>query len=191
MKWVSEGPLYITGGELEYPRELFLVPGQMTYLVTSLTLDSASSEGFLSFILLLVVIIVTVVIVVVILVVVVVVIVGVVIVVVIIRIVVVVMIIRVVVVVMIIGVVVVVGGNPPMKASRSFSVFGTMLGHMTASSWNLLTLGICIPPGQGIVSQGVPVGPVFLLGLLVFAIVAAYASRAAVTLSPTSFLMAA
>ncbi|GKA73610.1 hypothetical protein Tco_0779912 [Tanacetum coccineum] len=29
-------------------------------------------------------------------------------------------------------------GNPPMKASRSFSVFGTMLGHMTDSYWNLL-----------------------------------------------------
>ncbi|GKE40813.1 hypothetical protein Tco_1464218, partial [Tanacetum coccineum] len=37
----------------------------------------------------------------------------------------------------------------------------------------------------------VPVGPVFLLGLLVLVIVAAYASRAAVTLSATSFLMAA
>ncbi|GJV98056.1 reverse transcriptase domain, reverse transcriptase zinc-binding domain protein [Tanacetum coccineum] len=40
-------------------------------------------------------------------------------------------------------------------------------------------------------ATGVPVGPVFLLGLLVHAIVAAYASRAAVTLSVTSFLMAA
>ncbi|GJV48990.1 hypothetical protein Tco_1439202 [Tanacetum coccineum] len=38
---------------------------------------------------------------------------------------------------------------------------------------------------------GVLVGPVFLLGLLVPAIVAAHASRAAVTLSATSFLMAA
>ncbi|GJT35968.1 hypothetical protein Tco_0926387, partial [Tanacetum coccineum] len=38
---------------------------------------------------------------------------------------------------------------------------------------------------------GVLVGPVFLLGLLVPAIVAAYASRAAETLSATSFLMAA
>ncbi|GJX63857.1 hypothetical protein Tco_0296757 [Tanacetum coccineum] len=37
----------------------------------------------------------------------------------------------------------------------------------------------------------VPVGPVFLLGLLVPAIVTAYASRVAVTLSATSFLMAA
>ncbi|GKE47198.1 hypothetical protein Tco_1478456 [Tanacetum coccineum] len=94
-------------------------------------------------------------------------------------------------------------GNPPMKASMSFSVFGTMFGHKTANSWNLLTpsdligliysnrLGVCIPPGQGIISQGVPVGPVFLLGLLVLAIVAAWASRAATTLSATSFLMAA
>ncbi|GJY45308.1 hypothetical protein Tco_0434371 [Tanacetum coccineum] len=39
--------------------------------------------------------------------------------------------------------------------------------------------------------EGVPVGPVFLLGLLVPAIVAACASRAVVTLSATSFLMAA
>ncbi|GJY92818.1 hypothetical protein Tco_0508600 [Tanacetum coccineum] len=37
----------------------------------------------------------------------------------------------------------------------------------------------------------VPAGPVFLLGLLVLAIVAAYASRATATLSSTSFLMAA
>ncbi|GKG58875.1 hypothetical protein Tco_0594645, partial [Tanacetum coccineum] len=37
----------------------------------------------------------------------------------------------------------------------------------------------------------VPIGLVFLLGLLVPTIVAAYASRAAVTLSATSFLMAA
>ncbi|GJZ35519.1 hypothetical protein Tco_0581336 [Tanacetum coccineum] len=37
----------------------------------------------------------------------------------------------------------------------------------------------------------VPVGLVFLLGLLVLAIVAACASRAATTLSATSFLMAA
>ncbi|GKE56316.1 hypothetical protein Tco_1495501, partial [Tanacetum coccineum] len=40
-------------------------------------------------------------------------------------------------------------------------------------------------------SVRVPIGPVFLLGLLVPAIVAAYASRAAVTLSTTSFLMVA
>ncbi|GJY51295.1 hypothetical protein Tco_0442142, partial [Tanacetum coccineum] len=39
--------------------------------------------------------------------------------------------------------------------------------------------------------QGVPVGSVFLLGLLVPAIVAACASRVAKTLSATSFLMAA
>ncbi|GKB03733.1 hypothetical protein Tco_0831876 [Tanacetum coccineum] len=108
---------------------------------------SISFEGFLSFILLLVVIIVMVVIIAVILVVVVIVIVGVVIV---------VAIIGIVVVIMIIGVVVVVGGDP--------------VGLFYPNR-----LGICIPLGQGIVSQGVPVGPVFLLGLLVFAIVAACA----------------
>nr|GEU55787.1 hypothetical protein [Tanacetum cinerariifolium] len=55
MKYVSKDPSYITGGELEYPRELFLkidssgwsfvyvVLGQMTYLVASMTLDSANS----------------------------------------------------------------------------------------------------------------------------------------------------
>ncbi|GKB07813.1 hypothetical protein Tco_0836097, partial [Tanacetum coccineum] len=40
-------------------------------------------------------------------------------------------------------------------------------------------------------TTGVQVGPVFLFGLLVLAIVAACASRVAVTLSATSFLMAA
>ncbi|GJS26373.1 hypothetical protein Tco_0486993 [Tanacetum coccineum] len=115
MKWVSKDPSYITDGELEYPRELFLVLGQMTYPIASLTPDSARSymmqgapftrgtipsipiggsispEGFLSSILLLVVIIVTVLIIAVILVVVVIAIVGVVIVVVFIGIVVVVL----------------------------------------------------------------------------------------------------
>ncbi|GJV76047.1 hypothetical protein Tco_1507631, partial [Tanacetum coccineum] len=145
-----------------------VVLGQMTYLVTSSTLDSARSyvmqgasftQGTVSSIpiggnispggfspsILLFVILVTVVIVVVVLV---------------------VIVIGVAIVVAIIGVVFVVGGvsfiiklsfviivwgleaitfpsmllgNPPMKAFRSFSVFGTMLGHMTASSWNLLT----------------------------------------------------
>ncbi|GKA01386.1 hypothetical protein Tco_0674051 [Tanacetum coccineum] len=116
-----------------------------------ISMVSISLEGFLPSILLLVVIIVTVVIVAVILVVVVVAIVGVVIV---------VMIIGVVVGVTIIGVVVVGGGvsfiikllfviigflhrsNPRMKASRNFSVFGTMFGNKTASSWNLLTYGL-------------------------------------------------
>ncbi|GKC14891.1 hypothetical protein Tco_1011673 [Tanacetum coccineum] len=46
-------------------------------------------------------------------------------------------------------------------------------------------LGVRIPPGQGIISQGVLVGPVFLLGLLVLAIVAACAYRAAATLLAT------
>ncbi|GJR87155.1 hypothetical protein Tco_0211166 [Tanacetum coccineum] len=29
-------------------------------------------------------------------------------------------------------------GSPPMKASINFSAFGTMFGHKTANSWNLL-----------------------------------------------------
>ncbi|GJR92991.1 hypothetical protein Tco_0265165 [Tanacetum coccineum] len=70
-----------------------------------------------------------------------------------------------VVVVIIVAVVVVVESNPLMKASMSFSVFGTMFGHKTANSWNLLIpsdlvgliysnrLGVCIPPGQGVISQ--------------------------------------
>ncbi|GJR91613.1 hypothetical protein Tco_0215624 [Tanacetum coccineum] len=174
---------------------------------------SISLEDFLPFILLLMVIIVAVVIFTVIWVVVVDVIVGVVIV---------VTIIGVGVVVMIIGIVVVVAGfpsiiklsfviiavtfpsmlwgSPPMKASISFLVFGTMFGHKTANSWNLLTLGdliclfysdglgVCIPPGQGIV--GISLVLVFLLGLPAFAMATAYASRAATTLSVTSCQMA-
>ncbi|GKF05186.1 hypothetical protein Tco_0035854, partial [Tanacetum coccineum] len=50
-------------------------------------------------------------------------------------------------------------------------------------------LGICIPPRQGII--GVSLGSVFLLGLPVFAMVAACASRAAAILSTTSCQMAA
>ncbi|GJV82065.1 hypothetical protein Tco_1517935 [Tanacetum coccineum] len=118
--------------------------------------------------------------------------------------------------------------SPPMKAFISLSEFGTIFGHKSANSWNLLTskailigqepfqfspgdpislfysdrLGVCIPPGQGIVSQSLPVanvtlfssaqllrentdsvrislGPVFLLGLSAFAMAVACASRAA------------
>ncbi|GJR06257.1 hypothetical protein Tco_0529241 [Tanacetum coccineum] len=87
-----------------------------------------------------------------------------------------VMVILVVIVVVIVGVVIVVTivgvvveimiGSPTVKASTSFSVFGTMFGHKTANSWNLLTpgdpiglfysnrLGVCIPLGQGIIGQG-------------------------------------
>ncbi|GJR24047.1 hypothetical protein Tco_0972574 [Tanacetum coccineum] len=140
-----------------------------------ISMVSISLEGFLPSILLLVMIIVAVVIVAVILVVVVVAIVGVVIVVMIIGVFVIVMIIRVVVVVvvgvsfilklsfMIISFLHRIALYPLMKASISFSEFGTMFGHKTANSWNLLTpgdpislfysdrLGVCIPPGQGIV----------------------------------------
>nr|GFA70681.1 hypothetical protein [Tanacetum cinerariifolium] len=106
-----------------------------------ISLVSISLEGFLPSILLLVVIIVAVVIVAIILV--------------------------VVVIDVIVGVVIVVATmlweNPPMKASIIFSVFGTMFGHKTANSWNLLTpgdpiglfysnrLSVCIPPRQGII----------------------------------------
>ncbi|GJV16786.1 ribonuclease H-like domain-containing protein, partial [Tanacetum coccineum] len=81
-------------------------------------------------------------------------------------------------------------GNPLMKTSRVSRQFGTMFGHKTANSWNLLIpgdpiglfysvrLGVCIPPRQGII--GGSLGPVFLLGLSAFAMVAACASRAAV-----------
>nr|GEV74398.1 reverse transcriptase domain-containing protein [Tanacetum cinerariifolium] len=81
-------------------------------------------------------------------------------------------------------------GNPPMKTSMSFSEFGTMFGHKTANSWNLLMLGVYIPPRQGIISQGVSLGPVFLLGLSVFAMVAACASQAVAIPSAISCRMA-
>nr|GEV98878.1 hypothetical protein [Tanacetum cinerariifolium] len=35
-------------------------------------------------------------------------------------------------------------GSPSMKASIIFSVFGTMFGHKTENSWNLLTNGLCL-----------------------------------------------
>ncbi|GKE87986.1 hypothetical protein Tco_1565461, partial [Tanacetum coccineum] len=111
---------------------VFTVPGQMTHVVASLTLDNARTcvmqgasltqrkassipivfswggsiipNGFLPSIMLLVVIIVAVVIV----------------------------------VVTVVLVVVVGKGNPPMKTSMSFLEFGTIVGHKTANSWNLL-----------------------------------------------------
>nr|GEX82843.1 hypothetical protein [Tanacetum cinerariifolium] len=94
-------------------------------------------------------------------------------------------------------------GSPLMKASIIFSVFGTMFGHKTANSWNLLTpgdpiglfysdrLSLCIPPRQGIIGQGISLGPMFILGLLAFAMAAACASRAAATPSIISCQMVA
>ncbi|GKD88935.1 hypothetical protein Tco_1364442, partial [Tanacetum coccineum] len=52
-------------------------------------------------------------------------------------------------------------------------------------------LGVCISPGQGIIEYGVSLGPMFLLGLSVLAMLAACASRAAATLSVISCRMAA
>nr|GEW69376.1 hypothetical protein [Tanacetum cinerariifolium] len=177
-----------------------------------ISMVSISLEGFLPFILLLVVIIVAVILVVVVIDA-------------IVGVVIVVACIRVVVVVMIIGIFVIfdggvshiiklsfviivtfpsmIWGSPPMKASISLSVFGTMFGHKTANSWNLLTpgdpiglfysnrLSVCILPRQGIIGQGFSLGPVFLLGLSAFAMAAAYASRVAATPSVISCRMAA
>ncbi|GJZ12739.1 hypothetical protein Tco_0547969 [Tanacetum coccineum] len=86
MKWVSEDPSYVTGGEPEYPQELFSAV-DLLFLqflgasctqrkVSMVSFGRISPNSFLSSILLVVVIIVTVVIVVVILIVVVVAIVG-------------------------------------------------------------------------------------------------------------------
>ncbi|GJT26214.1 hypothetical protein Tco_0906489 [Tanacetum coccineum] len=57
--------------------------------------------------------------------------------------------------------------------SFSFNTYGKSSDESFMSS-RFILLGVRIPPGQGIISQGVPVGPVFLLGLVVLAIVAAY-----------------
>ncbi|GKD84117.1 hypothetical protein Tco_1350956, partial [Tanacetum coccineum] len=89
-------------------------------------------------------------------------------------------------------------GNPPMKASRSFSVFGWAYAfHQDkASSVRVPVANVTLFSSAHLLRENtdsvrVLVGPVFLLGLLVPVIVAACASRAAVTLSVTSFLMAA
>nr|GEU53831.1 hypothetical protein [Tanacetum cinerariifolium] len=170
---------------------VYVVPSQMTHLVASITLNSARScvmqgafptqgtvssiptiltwggsirpEDFLSFILLLVVIIVAVAIVVAVVLVVVAAIIG--------------------IVAVVVGVPSIIKlsfvitvtdpsilwGNPSIKTSISFSVFGTMFGHKT----------------------GVSLGSVFLLRLWVLAMVAACAFNVAVTLSATNCLMAA
>ncbi|GJY96427.1 hypothetical protein Tco_0513337, partial [Tanacetum coccineum] len=95
---------------------------------------------------------------------------------------------------------------------HGITLYPPMFGHKTANSWNLLTpddpiglfysnrLGVCIPPGQGIIGQSTSnkchsvflgtlttrkyrfrgsLGPVFLLGLSAFAMAAACAYRAA------------
>nr|GEU29089.1 retrovirus-related Pol polyprotein from transposon TNT 1-94 [Tanacetum cinerariifolium] len=141
-----EDSLYTTGEELEHPRELFLrhyklwilvvgssfvfaVPGlgKVSSIPTVISwIDSISSDGFLPFILMVVVIMVMVIVVAVVLEIVVVVIVG--------------------VVIVVIGFEAVTPpsillGNPPMKTSMSFSEFGTMFGHKSANSLNLLISG--------------------------------------------------
>ncbi|GKB17237.1 hypothetical protein Tco_0851160 [Tanacetum coccineum] len=70
MKWVSDDPSYVTGGEPKYPQELFSAVDLLSlqFLVSMVSFGRISPNRFLSSILLVVVIIVTVVIVVVILV---------------------------------------------------------------------------------------------------------------------------
>ncbi|GJS40733.1 hypothetical protein Tco_0565776 [Tanacetum coccineum] len=76
MKWVSDDPSYVTGGEPKYPQELFSVVDLLQFLgasctqrkVSMVSFGRISPNRFLSSILLVVVIIITVVIVVVILV---------------------------------------------------------------------------------------------------------------------------
>ncbi|GKF26682.1 hypothetical protein Tco_0082576 [Tanacetum coccineum] len=94
-------------------------------------------------------------------------------------------------------------GNPPMKASRSFSVFGWAYAfhqdnassvRVPVANVTLFSLAHLLQENTDsfpVFATGVPLGPVFLLGLLVPSIFVACASRAAVTLSATSFLMAA
>ncbi|GJZ78160.1 hypothetical protein Tco_0642832 [Tanacetum coccineum] len=148
VKWLS-----FTNRNFDEAQTSEHVLGQMSYLIASLTLDSARScmmysaslsqrkvsmvpfvgsispKGFLPLILLLVVIIATVVVMV---------------------------------------VVVAIGGVSSIL-ELSFMIIGFLPGDLI----------------------GVFLGPKFLLGLLVLAIVAAYASRVVATLSATSFLMAA
>ncbi|GKC63854.1 hypothetical protein Tco_1096452 [Tanacetum coccineum] len=83
-------------------------------------------------------------------------------------------------------------GSPPMKASISFSEFGTMFRHKTANSWNLLiSSAILIGQEPFQFSPGISHGPVFLLGLSAFVMAAACASRAAAMPSVISCRMAA
>nr|GEY01939.1 hypothetical protein [Tanacetum cinerariifolium] len=55
----------------------------------------------------------------------------------------------------------------------------------------LKQLSVCIPPRQGIIDQGIYLGPVFLLGLSAFAMAVACASRAVATPSIISCRMVA
>ncbi|GKA04721.1 hypothetical protein Tco_0683841 [Tanacetum coccineum] len=181
MKWVSDDPSYVTGGEPEYPQELFSAV-DLLFLqflgasctqrkVSMVSFGRISPNSFLSSILLVVVIIVTVVIVMVILIVVVVAIVG------------------VVIVVAIFGVVVVVDGWAYGFHQDKASLVRVPVANVTlSSSAHLLRENTDSFP---LFAIGISLGPVFLLGLSVFAMVAAYASRAAVIPSVMSCWMAA
>ncbi|GJS51266.1 hypothetical protein Tco_0624628 [Tanacetum coccineum] len=160
--------------------------------------DSISPEGFLPPIVLLVVIIVTVVIVTVILVVVVVAIVGVVIVIAIIRVVVVFggvsFIIKLLFVITCSVQVILLAQSIPTGRAYAFHQDKASSVRVPVANVTLFSLVHLLRENTDLLpvfATGVPVGLVFLLGLLVLAIVVACASRVAVTLSATSFLMAA
>ncbi|GJS74794.1 hypothetical protein Tco_0707635 [Tanacetum coccineum] len=195
MKWVLEDPSYVTGGEPEYPQELFSAV-DLLFLqflgvsctqrkVSMVSFGRISPNSFLSSILLVVVIIVTAVIV---------------------------MVILIVVVVAIVEVVIVVAifGNhallfdplvcqlcwwlPPESEAYAFhqdkaSLVRVPVANVTlSSSAHLLRENTDLFP---LFATGISLGPVFLLGLSAFAMVAACASRAAVIPSVMSCWMAA
>ncbi|GJS75557.1 hypothetical protein Tco_0725438 [Tanacetum coccineum] len=212
MKWVSEDPSYVTGGEPEYPQELFSAVDLLflQFLVRSPPLDSANScvmqgasctqrkvsmvsfgrispNSFLSSILLVVVIIVTVVIVMVILIVVVVAIVG------------------VVIVVAIFGSVSYVGAASPESEgiilacsipigwAYAFHQDKASLVRVPVANVTLTSLAHLLRENTDsfpLFATGISLGPVFLLGLSAFAMVAACASKAAVIPSVMSYWMA-
>ncbi|GKE22920.1 hypothetical protein Tco_1434432 [Tanacetum coccineum] len=192
MKWVSDDPSYVTGGEPKYPQELFSAVDLLSlqFLVSMVFFGRISPNRFLSSILLVMVIIVAVVIVMVIWVVIFVdMIVGVVIV---------VAIIGVVVFVTIIGIVVVIGivvggGGVPSIIKLSFVIIGWAYAfHQDkASSVKVPVANVTLFSSAHLLRENtdsvrsnqrmrISLGLVFLLGLLALAMAAVYASRAAV-----------
>nr|GEZ38565.1 hypothetical protein [Tanacetum cinerariifolium] len=98
----------------------------------------------------------------------------------------------VIVVVMIIGIVSIVYGGVSHIIKLSFVIISFLYRFVLQYlvHWSVryvggflqsLRLSVCIPPRQGIIGQGISLGPMFLLGLSAFAMVAACASRAVAT----------
>ncbi|GJY81951.1 hypothetical protein Tco_0494702 [Tanacetum coccineum] len=173
VKWVSEDPSYVTGGEPEYSQELFSVVDLLflQFLVSILSFGRISPNSFLSSILLVVVIIITVVIVMVILIVVVVAIVG------------------VVIAVAIFGVVVVFDGWAYAFHQDKASLVRVPVANVTlSSSAHLLRENTDSFP---LFAIGISLGPVFLLGLSAIAMAATCVSRAVAMLLAINYWMAA